>query len=114
MKNFLKILPIILCVFALSACKDAGKIIYFYGDGCPHCVKVEKFMKKNNLQARLKFQTKEVFHNPANTAELAKYAKRCSLKGPYLPVPLLWTGSKCVVGDKPILQYFKLAMKSAQ
>ncbi len=84
-----------------------GQAIFFYGDGCPHCTLVEKFFTENNITSTIQFIQKEVYKNPDNAREMAGYAQKCGLDPNQLGVPFFWTGSKCLSGDKPIIQCFK-------
>lgn len=84
-----------------------GQIILFYGDGCPHCVKVEEFIKENKVDEKISFEQKEVYHNKNNANELAAKAEICGLPTDSIGVPFLWSGSKCFVGDRDIIEFFK-------
>jgi hypothetical protein len=53
-----------------TACAYAQDYILFYGNGCPHCKKVEDFMKANKVTQRLDIVQKEVFFNKTNLKEL--------------------------------------------
>lgn len=111
------VILIILVIFSIIILKTPTKdivladneIILFYGDGCPHCKVVEEFLEKNNLNEKIKFESKEVYHNPKNANELKLIAKKCGLNDDSIRIPLLWDGSnsKCYVGDNPIIDYFK-------
>lgn len=89
------------------------EIILFYGRGCPHCEKVEKFIKENNLREKIYFEEREVYFNRKNARLLEEIAKKCNLTKNEIGVPFLWDGkvSKCIVGDEPIINYFKEKLK---
>ena len=89
-------------VFATSS------IVLFYGDGCPHCALVEKFVSENDIEAKVPFTKKEVYYNKQNANELTEKAKICGMPTDSIGVPFLWDGSKCLVGDQPIIDFFKL------
>lgn len=88
-------------------------MVLFYGIGCPHCAKVEKFIKENNLKEKISFEEKEVFFNRKNAKLLEKIAQKCNLNQNEIGVPFLWEGenSRCIVGDEPIINYFKEKLK---
>jgi hypothetical protein len=127
-KFFLSIVIILIVVIAAAVCifsyckstqaltNKGPQIILFYGDGCPHCKVVEKFIKKNNLDDKISLVKKEVYYNSNNSAELVKKAKKCgAIENGGVPIPLLWEGSnKCVHGDKEIINYFSQFLKSKQ
>ena len=86
------------------------QIILFYGDGCPHCALVEKYVAENNVALKVPFVKKEVYYNNKNAEELAAKAKICGLPTDSIGVPFLWDGSKCLVGDQDIIKFFKERM----
>jgi len=86
-----------------------NELTLFYGNGCPHCALVETYLKDNPPKFNLK--QKEVYYNEANKKELALRAKTCGLLENEIGVPFLWTGSNCIVGDQPIINYFKQLSK---
>ena len=88
------------------AAKTSG-IILFYGDGCPHCALVEEYVSQNGIEAKVPFIKKEVYYNKQNASELAEQAKICGMPTDSIGVPFLWDGSKCLVGDQPIIDFFK-------
>jgi len=89
---------------------NKDKIIFFYGDGCPHCANVEKFFQDNNVESKVQFEKQEVFNNKQNSSLMTKIAtKKCNISENNLGVPFLWDGpdSKCVLGDQDIINFFK-------
>jgi glutaredoxin len=87
--------------------QSASEIILFYGDGCPHCAKVEEYIKENNIQDKISFVQKEVYYNQNNAQELIYKAKTCGLPTNSIGVPFLWDGEKCLIGDQDIIIFFK-------
>lgn len=86
----------------------APKMIFFYGDTCPHCKNVEDYMAQNNIRERLKFQELEVYNNKSNARLLGEKAKECGLDTSQgIGVPFFWDGQKCLLGDKDIINYLK-------
>ena len=85
---------------------DTGGIILFYGIGCPHCAKVEEFIKENKVDEKISFQEKEVYFNKNNANELLEKAKKCGIPENEIGVPLLWDGSRCFVGEVEIINFF--------
>jgi len=87
--------------------QPASQIILFYGDGCPHCAIVEKYIADNNLESKISFIQKEVYNNQNNAKELKAKAKICGLPTDSIGVPFLWNGEKCLIGDQDIINFFK-------
>lgn len=84
---------------------NSSKLILFYGQGCPHCANVEDYLKSNPPKFNL--EQKEVYYNQNNQKELISQAKSCGLPENQIGVPFLWTGKDCIIGDTPIINYFK-------
>jgi len=87
--------------------QPVSQIILFYGDGCPHCAIVEKYIKENKIQDKISFIQKEVYYNQSNARELEAKAKICGLPTDSIGVPFLWDGEKCLIGDQDIINFFK-------
>jgi glutaredoxin len=84
-----------------------NQIIFYYGDGCPHCAIVEEYIKENKIQDKISFTQKEVYYNQGNAKELEEKAKICGLPTDSIGVPFLWDGEKCLIGDQDIINFFK-------
>lgn len=84
-------------------------IIFFYGETCPHCIKVEQFMADNKIEEKMVIIKKEALKDRNNSALLLSVNKKCGLDTKYLSVPVLWDGenSKCYSGDADIIKFFK-------
>ena len=89
-----------------SATSD-DKMILFYGNGCPHCAKVEEFIKENKVKDKIALEEKEVYYNKNNSQELQEKAKACGIQADDIGVPLLWNKGKCLVGDRDIISFFQ-------
>jgi len=92
-----------------SLTQKLPKIIFFYGNGCPHCAKVEEFIKENKIKEKIAFEEKEVYFNKENAKRLIEVAKKCGFNENEIGVPFLWNGEnqKCIVEDEPIINFFK-------
>ncbi|MFH1546152.1 MAG: hypothetical protein ABIE14_02150 [Patescibacteria group bacterium] len=84
-----------------------SQIILFYGDGCPHCVIVEEYIERNDIEEKISFEQKEVYYSKKNANDLGDKAKMCGLPTDNVGVPFLWDGSECFVGDQEIIEFFK-------
>ncbi len=81
--------------------------ILFYSNICPHCKKVESFIKNNDIGKKIKFQQKEINSNQENRNELVEKAKQCDIPLNKIGVPFLWNNGKCLMGDKDIINFFE-------
>jgi len=86
---------------------EQSQIILFYGIGCPHCAKVEEFIKENQIEKIISFVKKEIYFNRQNAKELEEKAKICEIPENEVGVPFLWDGEKCFLGDVDIINFFK-------
>jgi len=81
-------------------------IILFVGDGCPHCEKIEEYIKTNKIDEKVQFDVKEIWYNKDNAAVMQQKADICKIPQDQLGVPLLFDGSKCYVGEVEITNFF--------
>ena len=100
--------------------KDAVATLY-YGNGCPHCANIEKWLQDNKYLpagdaitqsaidswisgAKVKFNIREVWYNKDNSAELSSKATSCGLSSDQTGVPFLYdsANNKCIVGETDI------------
>jgi len=89
----------------------ANQMIFFYGETCPHCLKVEKFLAENKVEEKNLLIKKEVYRNKDNAHQLMERAQTCGLSKRSVGVPFLWTGQECLVGDQPIIDFLKKKLK---
>ena len=90
----------------VSAKASGGnKGILYYGSGCPHCAKVESFLKENNLDKGI--IKKEIYHNPENADEFNRLCDKEGISLLKRGVPFLFIENKCFIGDQQIINYFK-------
>jgi glutaredoxin len=82
--------------------------IFFYGNTCPHCADVERWMEENKIEEKIEIVKKEVYDNKTNAEELVKSAKSCGLDTSAIGVPFLYTPEgKCLIGTPDIENYLK-------
>ncbi|OGI34480.1 MAG: hypothetical protein A2259_01030 [Candidatus Moranbacteria bacterium RIFOXYA2_FULL_43_15] len=96
---------------SVEAVRDDSKIIFFYGQECPHCKIVEDYFRKNGVSEKIEFSQREVYHSKPNANFMLEKARACGLDEKKLGVPLLWTEEKCYIGDKEIVSYFEEQLK---
>ena len=87
---------------------DPAAIVYYWGDGCPHCKVVSDFIEANNIVDKVSFEKKEVWSNKANANEMGRRAKTCGIKPQGMGVPFVYGGDgKCYVGEPDVINFFK-------
>ena len=114
MKKYKTLVIALIVVALLAALISLGRLtnkpsmILFFGDTCPHCKNVEKYIADNNVRNKLKFQELEVYNNQANAQLLTQTAQKCGLDvSNGVGVPLFFDGQTCIEGDEPIINFFK-------
>jgi glutaredoxin len=84
-------------------------IVLFYGQGCPHCADVEKFISQNKIEDKVKITRLEVWYNKSNAALLAQIAQKCGITGGSVGVPFLYDGNgKCYIGEIDVPNFLKI------
>ena len=89
--------------------EKTNEVILYYGDTCPHCKIVEEYLSKNRpVEKKLNLIKKEVYKNRDNANDLGLKAEICRYYNPVgIPVPFFYNKGTCLVGDKPIIDFFK-------
>lgn len=86
-------------------------LILFWGNGCPHCQKVEDYISQNQLDSKFKISRKEVYSNQANQQLLTATAQKCpeidTSRGVGVPLAFDVKANKCLYGDTPIIEWFQ-------
>lgn len=109
----LLILGLISFVVLGSKNKNTAKIVpvndktltFFYGNTCPHCADVEKWMKENKVEEKINIVKKEVYENKQNAKELESAATICKLPTDSIGVPFLFAEGKCYIGSPDVISY---------
>lgn len=85
---------------------EEGEVGLFWGDGCPHCANVEKFLEENkDIAGKFNIKKFEVYKDKKGQRLFVEKAKKCGLSG--LGVPTLYKEGKCIQGDVPIIEELK-------
>lgn len=87
--------------------QPANKIILYWGIGCPHCEKVEEYLKSHpEIEKKIKIERKEVYKDNKNAFDLQEKAESCGQDtSSGVPVPFLYYKGECIIGDKPVIDY---------
>lgn len=84
-----------------------SNIIFFYGQECPHCKDVEKFLAENNITEKVKFDSLEVSYNKASAKIFFEKAAECGLDKEEIGVPFIYSEGECLIGTLEIEAFFK-------
>ncbi len=95
---------------------DNPDLVFYWGNGCPHCKNVEDWLDKNNADKKLKINYKEIYYNDQNRTDLINTAKQyCSdivtNGGIGVPVGFDPQNKKCIQGDTPIIDFLEQKIK---
>ncbi len=84
------------------------KMIYFYGETCPHCHDVLEYIADNDIRSKLSFRELETYNNVSNARLLNAKAKLCRLDTTQgVPVPFFFDGENCHIGSDKIIEFFE-------
>lgn len=109
MRKFLFVIVLSLSVF--FSYSFAQEYFYFHGNGCSHCVKVEKFFNENDLVSKYNIKELEIYFNRNNLKTFSDYIEKLWIDPNKAWVPFLVIDSEneCdyVAGDKKIIWFFQ-------
>jgi len=91
-------------------------IIFYYGQECPHCHNVLKYIADNKIDEKIKINSLEVYHNETNKNELSNLSRICpeikdSSGGIGVPIAFFVKENKCLIGDTPIIDKLKIMLQ---
>ncbi|HAS80636.1 MAG: Cytochrome c biogenesis protein [Candidatus Nomurabacteria bacterium GW2011_GWE1_32_28] len=89
----------------VSYADEKVKVDFFYGDGCPHCARVEPIIDllKNKFPEVL-FNGYEIYHNQDNALLLySLYDEYKVIEENRGGVPIVFIGDEYLIGDQPII-----------
>jgi len=108
MKKFFSVLLslVFLCWFSF-----AQEYIFFYGNGCSHCAKVEKFFDENNIEQKYDLEMKEIYFNRDNLKDFQQYIDKLEIDSSkaWVPFLVIENENECdyVAWDKKIISFFQ-------
>lgn len=88
---------------------DTAVATYFYGEECPHCKDVAKFLEENKIAEKVDFVKKEVWHDKKNAKEMKLRAESCNIQPDGMGVPFVYANGECFVGTPSVIGFFKKA-----
>ncbi len=86
---------------------DQTVTTYFYGETCPHCRDVRKFLDENAIEEKFSFVKREVWSDQTNARLMREAANICALKPEGIAVPFVFSGGQCLVGTPKVIEFFK-------
>lgn len=89
---------------------NESETILYYGNTCPHCEDVEKWIVDNKAEEKVKITHKEVYENEENSTELTAVAENCGITDG-VGVPFLYGEGECFMGIPDIVSYLENKIK---
>ncbi len=89
------------------------QIVLYYGQECPHCHEIIEYLNSNKVSEKINYDTKEVWHNQQNQAEMMEKVKVCKLNPQEVGVPFLYAEGECYMGTPDVEAYFKKQIASS-
>jgi len=99
------LLPV-LSVLPVAAEQEARSIIYFHGNGCPHCAKVDQWLEDNDLWSKYPIDDREIYDSPDNAKYFNQVLGDLGVPLRERGVPTMVLGEFTLSGDKPIIEGF--------
>ncbi len=89
----------------LSYANDSIQVNFFWGEGCPHCAKVEPVINiLKDKFPQIEFNNYEVYHYQDNALLLYQLYDQYKVPEEYRGgVPIVFIGNEYFMGDKPII-----------
>jgi len=87
--------------------KTGITVYFFYGQGCPHCARVEPFIDEMEKAYGLNVRRFEVYGNRSNMLLLQDYFERYGVPADSRGIPIVFTSEGYVEGDLNILNGFE-------
>ena len=81
--------------------------IYFHGNGCSHCAKVDPLIAELSKNAGIMIKDYEIYENEENRVLMQDYFNVFNVPGDDMGIPAVFIDNKYIVGDGPILENLK-------
>jgi len=112
-----KILFIAFAIFLINIipvhAEQTTCIYFFYGDGCPHCARVEPMINQLELEYQnLEVHKFEIYNNRSNALILNDYFDIYNISDKDRGIPAVFISNKYLIGDKPILENLENEIKN--
>ena len=114
-----KIFLLVVAFFGLFGWSWANEnYLYFYGNTCAHCQKVEKYFEGNQIEKEYRITKYEVFENNENRELLGSYLEKLNLGRDQVWTPFMVIESgvemTSLMGDRDIIEYFSALKKGGK
>lgn len=104
-------LALLVALPGFAHAQESACIYFFYGDGCPHCARVEPFISQLAYTG-VEVHRFEIYNNRSNLLLLNQYFEAYGVPEPR-GIPAVFIAGKYLVGDTPILENLENEMASS-
>ncbi len=111
--RFLIITLLLFMAFAAIAYAKPVDVYFFYGDGCPHCAKVEPYIAELKNNPNVNVVSYEIYNNKDNAKLLTEYFNNYTVPARDQGIPAVFIGNSYLVGDKPIIDNLNMMVEKA-
>lgn len=91
----------------ISAQTNSSENSLFYGNGCAHCAKVEKYFQENGILEKYNIERKNISGNPEFAQEFNEICQSKNIPLDERGIPMLYFEKQCLMGDEPIISFFE-------
>lgn len=89
-----------------------SEYFYFYGQGCSHCIKVERYFEQSKVDKKVQISAHEIWYDQEGLKTLESMLPQVNLSLEQIGTPFLIIKSadgnySSLMGDAPIIDYFK-------
>lgn len=90
-------------------------LTFFWGNGCPHCETVKKYVSDNKVDQVLNINSLEVYYNKKNQQLLLDAFNKCPevTDKTNIVVPVGIANGQCLIGDQPIIDWIKAQIENS-
>lgn len=100
MKKLYFLIPVLILLFStLTYAENKTCIYFFYGDGCPHCEKVEPFIDALSNRTDIEVQRFEIYHNEDNSYLLNTFFTVNNVPQEERGIPAVFIANAYLTGD---------------
>ncbi len=91
----------------IAAQDNLSENYLFYGNGCPHCVKVKKYFQENGILEKYSIEEKNISGNTKYASEFNEICQSSGFPLDKRGIPMLYFEGQCLMGDQPIINFFE-------
>ena len=94
-------------LFISSASANQTKVLFFWGNQCPHCDKLKADIKTQGLDSLFEIEYLEIYNNEKNADLFYQKIQECEISPYSAGVPLIYIEGQCWMGSVDALEALK-------